>query len=100
MSGLVALLAAAESLGAAGRSGSTDFSVLPRQMVFAAFQVIERIACSNGSPQNFDDDFNSVQVLYARGILLRPGGPMTVSRGTLRECHVYGAGSLPERFLC
>lgn len=39
VSGLVALLSAAESLGASGRSGGVDFSALPRQIVFAAFQV-------------------------------------------------------------
>ncbi|CAN0218952.1 unnamed protein product, partial [Ectocarpus sp. 4 AP-2014] len=38
VSGLVALLSAAESLGTAGRSGSVDFSALPRQIVFATFQ--------------------------------------------------------------
>eukprot|EP00752_Nemacystus_decipiens_P017814 g15971.t2 len=38
VSGLVALLCAAESLGATGRSGGVDFSALPRQIVFAAFQ--------------------------------------------------------------
>ena len=39
VSGLVALLSAAESLGAIGRSGGVDFSALPMQIVFAAFQV-------------------------------------------------------------
>ncbi|CAN0507186.1 unnamed protein product, partial [Ectocarpus sp. 12 AP-2014] len=38
VSGLVALLSAAESLGTAGRSGSVDFSALPRQIVFVTFQ--------------------------------------------------------------
>eukprot|EP00903_Cladosiphon_okamuranus_P018715 g17228.t1 len=38
VSGLVALLSAAESLGGIGRSGGVDFSALPKQIVFAAFQ--------------------------------------------------------------
>ncbi|CAN0358909.1 unnamed protein product, partial [Hapterophycus canaliculatus] len=39
VSGLVALLSVAESIGAVGRSGVVNFSDLPRQIVFAAFQV-------------------------------------------------------------
>ncbi|CAN0352534.1 unnamed protein product, partial [Ectocarpus sp. 13 AM-2016] len=35
VSALVALLSAAESLGTAGRSGSVDFSALPRQIAEA-----------------------------------------------------------------
>ncbi|CAM9644003.1 unnamed protein product [Pylaiella littoralis] len=64
VSGLVALLSAAESLGAIGRSGGVDFSALPRQIVFAAFQAeaygftgsrrfvqdwrIKGVSCQNG----------------------------------------------------